>query len=405
MTQPNSSPLQLSAKQAQYLALAEQGFEANVHRPVTKRRIMKVIRKTGLVQIDSVNVLTRAHYMPVFTRLGPYASADLDQLSWGTLRQRKLFEYWGHEASLIPIEDYPLYRWRMEDALNGQGTWGNIARIRHEQPKLISGILERIRYEGALAASDLEQIRGKSGQWWGWSETKTAMEYLFWSGQLMARKRRSNFEREYDVPERVIGHVAAETYINRTDAQCELICKGVAAMGVATELDIRKYFRLPTSETKQCLNRLLEEDRLLRADVEGWSQPGYLCSKVNLHAKPQPTALLVPFDPIMWTRDRVERIFGFVYRIEIYVPVDKRKYGYYVLPFIMNGQFVARVDLKTDRKSGVLRVLNAYLEPGVDGADVAEVLGLHLERLAEFLQLSDVLIVSKNKFLKALKRR
>lgn len=350
---------------------------------------MKAIRQTNMLQVDSVNVLTRAHYMPIFSRLGIYDPSMLDELVWGNDRQRKLFEYWGHEASMIPVEDFQLYRWRMDDARNGKGMWGRIARMQREHPEMINGILDRIDREGALGASDLEQEGESKEKWWGWSDTKTAMEYLFWSGQVVARKRRGSFEREYDLPHRIIGDDAHHPAPDRQDAQCDLICKGIAAMGIATEADLRKYFRLPTADVKGCLTRLVEEGRLLRADVEGWKQAGYLCPKVNPRSRAKPTCLMVPFDPVMWERDRIERIFGFNYRIEIYVPAEKRQYGYYVLPFMLNGAFVARLDLKSDRKAGVLLVQNAHLEDGVAQGEVAEPLIAELARLAAFLGLED----------------
>jgi uncharacterized protein YcaQ len=390
------SAIAISVRQARNLALCGQGFACDDSRPVTKRRIMKAIRQINMLQVDSVNVLTRAHYMPIFSRLGIYDPVMLDELVWGTARQRKLFEYWGHEASMIPVEDYPLYRWRMEDARHGKGTWGRIARMQREQPELIDGILNRIEAEGALAASDLEHIGESREKWWGWSKTKTAVEYLFWSGQVVARKRRNSFEREYDLPHRIMGEVAHQPAPDRSDAQCDLICKGISAMGIATETDLRKYFRLPTAEVKDCLTRLVAEGRLLQADVQGWKQAGYLCPNVNPRSRSRPTCLMVPFDPVMWERDRVERIFGFNYRIEIYVPAEKRQYGYYVLPFMLNGEFVARVDLKSERKKGVLLVQNAHLEDGGDPGGVAGPLMTELRRLAAFLGLEDGVEVMGN---------
>ena len=273
----DKAAISVSARQARNLALAAQGFDQDESRPVTKRRIMKAIRQTGMLQVDSVNVLTRAHYMPVFSRLGVYDPADLDQLSWGNARQRRLFEYWGHEASMIPVEDYGLYRWRMADAAEGKGTWGQIAKMIRDHPEFVRSILDRIEKEGALAASDLEQEGASSSKWWGWSKTKTAMEFLFWSGQVMARKRRTSFERVYDLPERIIGPEALEPAMPRAEAQRALIRNGIAAMGIATEADLRKYFRLPTDDAKARVAEMVEDGTLLQANVEGWKQPGYLC--------------------------------------------------------------------------------------------------------------------------------
>ena len=393
-------PLSISAKQARHLALVGQGFEKpDAGKTVDRRRIMKMIRKTNMLQIDSVNVLSRAHYMPVFSRLGLYDRALLDQLSWGTAKQRKLFEYWGHEASLIPVEDYPLYRWRMEDAQNGLGMWGRMARVAREEPEFVASLLAHLEREGTTAASELhDEPREGGSQWWGWTKTKTAMEYLFWSGQVMARKRRGSFEREYDLPHRIIGDVAQEPALPRDVAQRALIAKGITAMGVATLADLRKYFRLPTEDAKARVAEMVENGDLVPATVEGWRQPAFIAPDAKIRRRSTPTALMVPFDPVMWERDRVERIFGFNYRIEIYTPAEKRQYGYYVLPFMLDGDFVARVDLKADRKARVLRVFSAHAEEGRDNDIVAAALHQHLCQLAVFLGLDDVAITEMNPF-------
>ncbi|OSQ45046.1 winged helix-turn-helix domain-containing protein [Thalassospira sp. MCCC 1A01428] len=397
-------PVSISAKQARHLALDGQGFETpDPVRPVDRRRIMKMIRKTNMLQIDSVNVLSRAHYMPVFSRLGVYDRALLDQLSWGTAKQRKLFEYWGHEASLIPVEDYPLYRWRMEDALRGEGMWGRMAAIARDEPDFVASLLRHLEREGTTAASALnEEPREGGSQWWGWTKAKTAMEYLFWSGQVMARKRRGSFEREYDLPHRIIGDVAHEPVLPRDVAQRALIAKGIVAMGVATIADLRKYFRLPTEDAKARVAEMVENGDLIPALVEGWQQPGFIAPDAKIRRRATPSALMVPFDPVMWERDRVERIFGFNYRIEIYTPAEKRQYGYYVLPFMLDGNFVARVDLKTDRQAKLLRVFSAHAEPGCDTDHVAAQLNAHLHQLAQFLEMDAVDITEMNGFSKRL---
>ncbi|MFH1806227.1 MAG: crosslink repair DNA glycosylase YcaQ family protein [Pseudomonadota bacterium] len=393
-------PVAISAKQARHLALGAQGFEAEDGKAVDARRIMKMIRKTGLLQIDSVNVLSRAHYMPVFSRLGVYDRDILDQLSWGPKSRRRLFEYWGHEASLIPLEDYPLFRWRMENARSGDGMWGGIARVARDHPEFVRSILDDIAAKGPMAASDMDAERPASGsKWWGWSRAKTALEYLFWSGQLAARTRRSSFERVYDLPERVVGaDFVAQQILPRDVAQRALLRKAIAAMGVATTTDLRKYFRIPTDDAKQRIAEMAEAGELIPADVQGWSQPGWIAPDAKLRRRAIPSALLVPFDPVMWDRDRVERIFGFTYRIEIYTPAPKRQYGYYVLPFMQNGAMVARVDLKADRQEGLLRVVAAHIEPGCVPGEVAPDLHHHLHRLAVFLGLEDVDIAGVNDF-------
>lgn len=406
MKNPESA-ISLSIRQARNVALAAQGFDRKASGQVSRTRILKMIRKVGVLQIDSVNVLSRAHYMPVFSRLGIYDRTFLDDLAWGKKRVRRLFEYWGHEASLIPMEDFSLFRWRMDDAANGIGMWGRIETIRKEQPALISELLARIKNEGPLAASDLDRPAGNGEKWWGWSHGKTALEYLFWSGQITAKLRKSSFERIYDLPERILeeGHLSGESCpeallvpnqagsfgsLSREMAQKILIKRAIAAMGVATEADIRKYFRLPTDETRQNIRDLVENGELVPAEVEGWKQPAFLDPDARIAARPKPTALLVPFDPLVWERDRLSRLFGFDYRIEIYVPAHKRQHGYYVLPFMLDGAFVARVDLKADRQQGVLKVQNLTFEDRVDKLAVQDALIDELDLLARFLGLEAV---------------
>jgi uncharacterized protein YcaQ len=393
--------IDLSAREARRLALAAQGFGRR--RPggrIDARHLRRAIDDVGLLQIDSVNVLCRSHYMPLFSRLGPYPRPALDRLAWhhgangagGRARQRDLIEYWGHEASLLPVELQPLLRWRMAraDAL----AWRSVARIAAEQPELLEFVLDVVRERGPIRASDLagRGRRRAPGEMWSWSEEKTALEYLFFAGRVCAA-RRVNFERLYDLPERVLPRQVLEAPTpSQEEAQRRLVAIAAKRLGVATEADLGDYFRLPRAESKARVAELAEEGVLLPARVEGWRAPGYLATErpTGLRRAAAARALLTPFDSLVWARERTERLFGFRYRIEIYVPAPKRVYGYYVLPFLLGDRLVARVDLKSDRQAGVLRVRGAYAEPRVDTAQVAAELAAELRALSEWLELGGV---------------
>lgn len=354
-----------------------------------------MLDRVGLLQIDSVNVLQRAHYLPTFSRLGAYDTAVLDRLS--AYAPRKLFEYWGHEASLLPVELWPLMQWRMERAQDD--AWGGMRRIASERPELVQAVLDDLRDRGPLSASQLahhDDPRGPKGPWWDWSDVKRALEYLFWSGQVTSA-RRVRFERRYDVPERVIpASVLAQPTPSIDDAQRELVRIAARAMGVATEPDLRDYFRLPATESKARVAELVEAGELQPVAVEGWSAPAYLAPGARIPRRVDARALVGPFDSLIWERPRVERLFGMRYRIEIYVPKPKRVFGYYVLPFLLGDQLVARVDLKSDRAGDRLLVQAAHLEPrpGVTAGAVAEPLAAELARLGDWLGLGGVTIVA-----------
>jgi uncharacterized protein len=396
----------LSAEQARGLALAAQGFGRP--RPsgrVDARHLRRAIGDVGLLQLDSVNAFLRSHYMPLFSRLGPYPREALDRLAWhengdGTTRRarrRDLFEYWGHEASLLPVELQPLLRWRMARA--DSLAWKGVRRIGAEQPQLLEFVLGEVRERGPLRASDLAaQSRGRArGEMWSWSEEKTALEYLFYSGQLTSA-RRVNFERHYDLPERVLPRQVLEAPTpSQEEAQRRLLLIAAERLGVATEADLGDYFRLPRRESKARVAELAEDGALAPVRVEGWEQLAYLSSErpLGLRRVAKARALLTPFDSLVWARDRTERLFGFRYRIEIYVPAPKRVYGYYVLPFLLGGRLVARVDLKSDRQAGVLQVRAAFAEPHADLAHVATELAEELRVLSEWLGLGGVSVGRK----------
>jgi len=353
----------LTAGEARRIALAAQGFGAP--RPdgdIGKRQLLKVIDRLGVVQIDSVNVISRTHYMPAFSRLGAYPRALLDEVAWG--KKRPLFEYWAHEASLLPLAAQPLLRWRMQDAHDGVGVWKGVARFLRERRDFVDRVLEEIAARGPMSASELDMGHKGEGGWWGWSEAKRAVECLFWTGELTTATRRGTFERVYGPPEKVLPRAIVEAPTPpRDEAQRGLYRIAARAMGVATARDLRDYFRMPVDGAKARLAELVEDGSLLPVTVKGWREPAYLDPAARRPRRIDAQALLSPFDNLIWFRERTERMFAVRYRIEIYTPAEKRTHGYYVLPFLEGDALTARVDLKADRKAGVLIVQASHAEP------------------------------------------
>jgi hypothetical protein len=380
----------LTAAAARRLAIVAQGL--NAPRPLVtpdRRHLRRVLRHTSLLQIDSVNVLARAHYLPSFSRLGPYPTTLLDRMVY---RDRELFEYWGHEASLLPIDLHPLLRWRMKRAEAGLGTWQGVSRIARERPEYVEEIYAEVRDRGPISAGELarDEIRTKDDWGWNWTDSKTALEYLFWTGRITAANRR-NFERHYDIAERVIPRAVLERPTpTEEQAHRELLLVAAQAHGVGTLGDLADYFRINIPLARPRLAELVEAGALEQVVVRGWSQPAYLLPGTILPRRVAARALLVPFDPLVFERDRTERIFGFRYRVEIYVPPPKRVYGYYVLPFLLGDSLVARVDLKADRDIGVLRVQAAWAEPAAP-PETADELAAELRAMAGWLGLDDVI--------------
>lgn len=379
--------VKISASEARRIALASQGFaEPRPAGEPTGHDLRRVIGRIGLIQIDSVNVLERAHYLPLWSRLGPYRRDLVDRAAY--YAPRRLFEYWGHEASLIPVASQPLLRWRMERAHTD--SWGGIQRIQRDQPELVAEVLAQVGDRGPVAASDLAERPGRAGPWWDWSDHKRALEWLFWSGQISSARRR-RFERLYDLTERVLPHaVMAAPTPSVEEAQRELIRIAAHGLGVAAEADLRDYFRLPAAEAKVRVAELVEAGELQPVEVEGWGRtPGYLWHRAGIPRAFDARALIGPFDSLIWARPRVERIFGFSYRLEIYVPAPKRVHGYYVLPFLLGDRLVARVDLKADRAARVLRVHAEHHEPDAP-SETGSALGEELSQLAGWLGLGRV---------------
>lgn len=378
----------LSAKDARRIALAAQGFGRPRPGAPGKRHLLSTIEALGVVQIDSVNVVSRSHYLPLFSRLGPYDRTLLEDMAWG--KKPALAEYWAHEASLTPLSTHPLLRWRMQDALDGVGVWKNVSAFLRSHADFIDQALAAVAERGPLAASELELGAKGEGGWWGWSEGKRAMECLFWTGRLTTATRRNSFERVYGLPERVLPKAILETPTPERGEACrELLKIAARAMGVATERDLRDYFRLGVTDGRDGVASLVADGTLQKAAVKGWDAPAYLWPEARRPRSVKASALLSPFDNLIWFRERTERIFGVRVRLEIYTPAHKRTHGYYVLPFLQDEAITARVDLKADRKAGKLLVLAAHAEPDAND-ETANRLADELALMASWLGLSDV---------------
>ncbi len=382
--------MELSLAEARRIALAAQGFDRpSPDSAVDSRAITtRIVRRLGLLQLDSVNVLERAHYLPVFSRLGPYDRELLDAQAHRA--PRRLFEYWGHEASLIDVRLQPALRWRMARARDE--AWSGVRDVAERRPDLVAAVLAEVRERGPLRASDLAHHEGRDharGPWWSWSDVKRALEYLFWSGEISSA-RRINFERRYAATDQVLPRAVLGAPTPPVEqAQRTLIGVAARALGVATASDLRDWFRLPAPGFGNRLAELVEAGELNIGRVEGWTTPAYLVPGARLPRQIDARALLCPFDPLIWTRPRVERLFGFRYRIEIYVPAGRRVHGYYVLPFLLGDRLVARVDLKSDRAARVLLVKAVFFEPDAPQRTAGE-LAAALGQLAAWLGLSSV---------------
>lgn len=379
----------LSADQARRIAVAAQGFtEPRPGGEITRAHLKRLISRIQVLQLDSVSVAVRAHYAPVFSRLGPYDRDVLDRAAWGPRSARLLAEYWVHEAALMAVEDWPLLRWRMRQYSHGR--WGT--HIVKANPQLADKIVAAVAELGPSTAGQIEAHleagpRGPKGSWWGnRSDTKWVAEALFSAGVLTTATR-VGFARHYDLVERVLPARVLARKVDDDEAIRELTLRAATALGVGTEADIRDYFRLSAAQVKPAIAALVAAGDLEPVDVGGWSAPAYLRAGRAVPRTDRGTALLCPFDPLIFFRPRVERLFEFHYRIEIYTPAAKRQYGYYVWPLLMDGRLVARVDLKADRAAGTLRVLGAFGEPDAPRDRVAAALAGELQSMAAWLGL------------------
>ena len=389
-----TNPEKLSLAEARRIALAAQGFGAPRPEKVTAARWLRTIDRLSLHQIDSVNVLVRAHYLPAFSRLGPYDRSLIDTAAGGGRKRRRLFEYWAHEASLLPLPLHPLLRWRMARADRGEAGWKGLRVFARERRAEAEGFLKRIRNEGPRAASDFEEKRGRSG-WWEWGDAKRALEWLFWAGHITTATRRGGFERVYDLTERVIpAEILALPTPDERHAQRALIERAAQSLGLATAQDLRDYFRLGPDDARQAIESLVEAGVLEPVEVPGWAHRAYLHRNARRPRRISAKALLAPFDPLVWERSRALRLFDFHYRIEIYTPADKRQHGYYVLPFLLGDRLIARLDLKADRAAGRLLVHAAHLESHAP-ADAMDAISEELAAMADWLGLAEIVLPSK----------
>jgi len=377
----------LTLAQARRMAVAAQGL----HRPrptgrVDRRQVRSLLDRLGLVQIDSVNVLVRSHELPLWSRLGPHPRGALEDLG----RRGEAFEYWVHEASFVPSEQWPIHR-RLEP--HWVDRWAS--RVEGERPGYLEAVYEEVARNGPLSAGELSDPGTKTGPWWGWNHGKQALELLFAAGRLAVRRRRT-FEREYDLPERVLpASVLAQPVPSDEEARVILIGIAARALGVATAADLCDYHRLKLTRTRDAIDRLTAEGALEPVEIEGWKDVAYVHPEAARPRAAVASTVLSPFDSLVFFRPRVERLFGFRYRLEIYTPAPKRTYGYYVLPFLLGDRLVGRLDLKSDRQSGVLRVPAAWAEDGVDHGEVAESMARELVGLSAWLGLGDVDVAEK----------
>lgn len=350
----------------------------------------KALGHIGLLQIDSVSALIRSHYLPLYSRLGAYSRAELDSRTLAGPR-RAYFEYWGHEASFLPMDWYPLFRWRMEAAKQGRDIYGGLYRFARENPAAIRDVLDRLRSDGPMAARAIAPEEKKSGPWWGWTGSKRAMEYLFWTGEVTAI-RQGAFERIYGLPEQMLPAATLSAPVPEPEeARRILMRQSVKALGIATEPDLRDYFRLGPAESRQALASLAKDGEVEEVEVEGWKHTAWRRTEreAGEYGALSPTALLSPFDSLVFNRDRTERLFGFRYRLEFYVPPEKRQFGYYVMPFLYRGRMVGRVDVRARRADSRLLVPAIHWE-GTPGPAVHKALTTELERLAAWLDLTDI---------------
>lgn len=375
----------LSIKEARALALAAQGFDS----PRTKTKsttadAVALIKKLGVIQIDSVNVLVRSQELPLFSRLGDHDRIAIPKAT----SQGKIFEYWGHEAAHLPVELHPMFRFKMQAARSGKLKHWGLTSFYAENKAFVKRILKYVEVNGSVTARELSTRTTKKSSWWDWDEAKTALEYLFLTGELMSCGRGSDFARVYDIPERVLPKKVLNTPTpTEDDARKQLLVRAMRAQGVATLRDLADYYRQKPAVVKPLVSELVEQGVLREVSVDGWQDKAYVHRNAQLPKRLFATALLSPFDSLVWCRPRNERLFNFHYRIEIYTPQAKRKFGYYVLPFMVSGEMVGRVDLKADRANSKLLVQSVHTERGVKRAAINEQLAVELQLMASWLGL------------------
>jgi uncharacterized protein len=398
--------MKLTAAQARRVAVAAQGFHEPAPRgSVTRAHLKRLVSRIQVLQLDSVSVAVRAHYAPVFSRLGPYDRDVVDRAAWSHSARspRLLAEYWAHEAALMAVDDWPLLRWRMREYTGGR--WGK--EIVKKNGALVDDVVAAVAELGPSTAGQIEahlgaDQRGRKGPWWDRSDTKWVTEALFAAGVLTTATR-VGFARHYDLAENVLPPEVLARQVDDDEAIRELALRAAGALGVGTEADIRDYFRLGAGQIKPAIADLVKAGELEQVSVDGWTAPAYLRTGQIVPRFERGTALLCPFDPLIFFRPRVERLFDFHYRIEIYTPAAKRQFGYYVWPFLLDGRLVGRVDLKAERAAGALNVVGAFTEPGEDAGRVADALAGELRSMASWLGLSDITVGARGDLVSALR--
>ncbi len=402
MSAPSSSlprMQSLSTAQARRIALAAQGFLDKRHATPTMRTFQRTLARTGVLQVDSVNVLQRAHYMPLYSRMGPY---DVELLRRASERRpRRILEYWAHVQAFMPVELWPVMRHRMDHYRTQRGKWSFV----DSDPELEDSLIAEVRDRGASTARDLDDGLPRTKEHWGWnwSETRKVLDYLYLVGDLAISGRNSQFEVMYDLPERVVpAEVLARPTPTPAESHLELVRRAAVSHGVATVRCLADYYRMRTDHVRPAVEAMVEDGELLPVTVDGWKRPAYLHRDARRPRAVSARALLSPFDPLVWERERTERIFDFHYRIEIYTPPAKRVHGYYVLPFLLRDRIVGRVDLKADRAAGRLVVKSAWAEAGAP-EDTAEELSAELRVLAGWLGLDDITVEPRGDLAPALR--
>jgi uncharacterized protein YcaQ len=392
----------LTKAQVRRAHIAAQGLASPRPAAPNLGHVVRSIQKMGVVQIDSVNVVERAHQLTLFSRLGPY---DPDLL-WRAQRERRVLEYWAHMASFLPIDDWPLYKFRMERT-RAHG-WPTIHRLHREAPGYIESVRRQLEERGPLTTSDLDEPGDRKGPWWGWADGKHVLEWLFIIGDAAVAERR-NFTRYYDLAERVIpADLLDAPAVPLEEAVRILLMRSAERMAVATAKGLADYYRVSMIKgisplPRRLVEGLAAEGSLVEVDVAGMTGPMFMHPDATIPRTVEARALLNPFDPIVWFRDRTEQLYDFHYRVEIYVPAAKRVHGYYVFPFLLGDELVARVDIKADRQAGVLRVPGAFLEDGHDPVRVAREMAIELGELARWLGLGEIAVGRKGDLVSALR--
>jgi len=398
----------ISAALARRVALAAQGFGRPHPAAVGTRSLNGLIDRVNLLQLDSVNVFERSHYLPVFARLGAYDKAALDRLTFP--RRGRYVEYWAHEAAIIPVEDWPLLRWRMDGyraaALADPDSWASANR------PMLDWLRAELATKGPLTAGEVEHDSNvRRGPWWGWSDVKRGLETLFRWGEAVSAGR-DRFQRTYALAETALPSEILNREIAATDAVRELLSRSARAHGVGTLGDLADYYRIKKTPALPAVRDLEDTGELLPISVRDWYGGGrsgdrplraWLHRDARLPRRIEASALLSPFDPVVWERERAKRLFDFHYRIEIYTPKPNRIFGYYVLPVLLDDRLVGRVDLKSDRQAGVLRVQAAWSEPDAP-ADTAERLAALLRSAAEWQGLDEIAVADRGTLAPALRR-